>query len=197
MSRVLSTPFLSDDTQHLAAPERRVDAGTRALIDRLEAEAYRRGHADGEHAAVAAATAAAERATAALRPLLAQLSTGLEQLRGDRVRADVGLAMEIAEHVVGAAPSLDAEVLADRVHAAVAELSDPDLEVRVAPQQVAAVTEALASTGDRHVHVAGDPAVPEGEARVEGRWGRAELTREAAMSAVRDLLSTDGGANDV
>lgn len=197
MSRVLATPSLAAADRHLATPSWHADAGTRAWLDRVEADAYHRGLADGEAGAITAAAAAGERATAALRPLLDELGAELARLRGDRVQADVGLALAIAERVVGTVPPVEPADLAARVHAAVAELADPDLEARVNVGQVDALSEALAAHGDRHVRVTGDPTVAVGEALVCGRWARAELTRQAAMSAVQDALVPADEVRDV
>lgn len=195
MSRVLTTPHLATGERHLASPGWHADASTQALIDRLEADAYRRGHADGEEAATTRAVAAAERASATVRPLLDQLVAGLGRLRDERVRADVELALSIAELVLGTVPVVTVDELTARVQAAVDGLADPDLEVRVHPDHAEVLRARVADHGGRQIRVVADPETGAAEAHVAGRWGRAEVTREAALVAVREALTGEGTAD--
>lgn len=195
MSRVVTAPTLGAGPRRLgAAPREELDPVVRATVEQARAEAYARGHQDG-YAEGRAETerASAERIAALGAAIEAALHRAAMEVRatgGATVAATIDLALAIAEHVVGREPHDGGAAISEQVRQALEELEDPAPTVCVHPGDTAVVTTALAS--HRAVAVEPDPTLRPGEARIRGDWARAELTYDAAFTAMRRELGADG-----
>ncbi|HVL98956.1 MAG TPA: FliH/SctL family protein [Egibacteraceae bacterium] len=186
MSELLTRPTVLAEPRPIAGPAPALDAFTRARVDEAAAAAYAQGLRDGAEAARAEAVAAARRLVGVLEAACAGVVAEVRALRLAQVDADVELAEAIAEAVLGHEPSDGAAVLIQRVRAALGRLDDPELTVHANPGDVPALAPALRA--EAGVAVVADPGLPAGEARITGRWARAELTRAAARDTVRAAL---------
>ncbi|MFA9430931.1 hypothetical protein [Egicoccus sp. AB-alg2] len=176
---------VSDDVRTLAPPAPVLDPATAAVLDRAvadaRAQAYAEGEAAGRRAAAAAATQVAGRLEALLQETLAQ--------RDAARTADLALAAELASEVLAATPPTPALDLLDRAREAAALLDDDPLEVRLHPDDHAALAGAPL---DARLRLSADPAVARGDARLVGTWGGAEVTRAALLQAVTALRVESG-----
>lgn len=184
---LLTRPVLAADPQPLGAPDPALDAFTRARVDEAAAAGYERGLADGAAAVRAEATAAEARITAALDAACAAVTAELRSVVTARVDADVELASAIAEAVLGHEPSANGAALLALVRTALASLDETDLTVHAHPDDAAALAAGVRGS-QPGLTVTADAGLGPGEARITGRWARAELTRAAALDVVRSAL---------
>lgn len=183
MSRLLTMPSLAGEPRTLGAPEPSLDAAMSALLEQVAADAYARGVRDG----AAQASGAIE---ASVMQLLAAIARAAGELRQVAADADVQLALEIARAVLDREPADAGQDLLDRILAALAAVDDDGLTVQLNPQDAAAIgaeLERLAALHGTPVRVSPEPAMAPGDARVVGRWSRADLGRDAAFAAVQQL----------
>lgn len=194
MSRLLSLPTLDAEPRVLSAPAPALDGFTRARVEEAAQAAYDQGRRDGAADARTEAAAAAERITAALAQARDAAVAELASLRAEQAHATVSLATAIAEAVLGREPHDGGQALLARVRDALASLDDAPLVVRVHAEDLDAVA---AGVADERVSVEVDPRLAPGEGRITGPWAQADLTREAAWGAVREVLAVEEGADDV
>jgi flagellar biosynthesis/type III secretory pathway protein FliH len=109
------------------------------------------------------------------------------------------MARLVSEVIAHALPSLAAQVARRDVMAFAAGLlpalaAEPRIDIRVAPGVTPALTEQLATQPT--IHVAADPALPEGDVRIGWRDGQAEhrhaAFRSAILGMIADLLAPAG-----
>lgn len=189
MRRVLTSADVAATGRPLGSATPVLDAAGRAAVEQATAEAHARGVREGRAAAAGEATAAADRAVAGVRAALDQVLATLAEVRREALVADVTVAAEIARVVLGDVSGPSADELLRRVLDARSRLDDDTLVVEVAP----ADAEVLAGGLPTAVTVRPDPSLRPGEARLAGRWGRADLTREGTVAAVVAAFE-DGGA---
>ena len=184
MNRVIRNASLAAAPQAFgpAAPVL-VDDYMLQVIDKARAEAFEAGRREGFAAGRAEITEAAGRIEAALSVATADLV----QMRTECVRSAVDVGLDVAEFVLGRAPHDDGANLAPRIAAALNDLDDEELAITVHPEDWDAISAAVRLPNG--VTMEPDPALRPGEARISGRWASAELTREAALSVVREVLS--------
>ncbi len=96
------------------------------------------------------------------------------------------LAMEIARAVLGHEPHDGAVSLLAKVRDALANVDDRPLTLYVHPSDAELLGEALSDVDG--LGLVADPTLAPGDARVQGRWSDADLTRSAAMLAVQRAL---------
>jgi flagellar assembly protein FliH len=176
---------VADGVHTLVAPAPVLDATTAAVVDRAVAAARAEAFREGEAAGRAAAVDAADRAATAVVGALDGLHQEAVAQREEACRAVLELAVDLAGDVLGRTPPDDALAVLDRVRAVVAMLDDDPLEVRLHPEDHAALLAAEAAVGGR-LRLVADPQVVPGDARVTGTWGGAELTRRALLAAAAD-----------
>jgi flagellar biosynthesis/type III secretory pathway protein FliH len=170
----------------LVRPRAELDPATYAEVERRVAAARAEAYAEGERAGQAAArtqlatlVAGVERAVGAVRDeLVAQ--------RTEATRASLTLAGTVAVAVLDATPPAEALELLARVEEAAEALDDDPILVRLNP----ADHEVLAgvSLSDPRLQLLADPSVGAGDARLAGRFGGAELTRERLLAAALEVL---------
>jgi flagellar biosynthesis/type III secretory pathway protein FliH len=171
---------VGDEVRRLGAPDPVLDPAMAAIVESSAAEAEARGRREGERAGRAAAEAAAQRGAAAIAGALQAVHEEIRSQREAACRATLEVAERLAREVVGRTPPDEATVVLDRVRQVVEALDDDRLEIRVHPDDQAALAPHL---DDARLHLVADASVAVGDARVLGAWGGAELTREAMLSA--------------
>ena len=193
MPRVLARPEVDVVARPVAGAQLVLDPVAQQAVARAAADGFERGRAEGR----AEAAADAARVLAGLRVPVETLLGEIAATRAAGVQADVELALAIAEVVVGTLPPPPAHELAARVAAAVEQLDDAGLTLHLHPDDHDAVVSVLPAVTDPTVSLTAtpDPTVAPGEAHLRGRWARAELTRQAAMAAVREALAEATGAD--
>lgn len=187
-SRLLARPELRDEPCALAAPPPAADPFVRAQVDEAAARAYERGRRDGE----ATARAGLEASTGRVEAAFARVCEELAALRRERAGADVELAAAISEVLLDREPHDGGRALLARLREALAELDGGPLSVRVHPDDAEVVRAALAVDGS--VEVEAVEHLRPGEAVVDGRFASAELTRAAALDAVRAVVAGEARA---
>ena len=165
-----------------------LDPGVRAAIDQAAAGAYERGLADGAAAERQRARELDDSVAGAITNQLAAATDELRGLQDAAAAAFVSAALELAEFVLGHAAHDGGSALEGRLSTALAAIADDRLVVTVAPDDHRRIDDALAGVAD--LAVSSDPSLSPGEARVAGRWARADLTRRAALDAAKEALSS-------
>jgi flagellar biosynthesis/type III secretory pathway protein FliH len=160
-----------------------VDDATALLIEEARAEAFAAGRREGVAAGRAEMEGAITRVDAALRAAVQNLNN----YRANAVAETLDAALEVAAFVVGELPPDEGAALAGRIEDAVAGLDDEDMIVAIHPQDWDSVSEAVRLPNG--ITMQRDPSLRPGEARINGRWATAELTREAALQVAREVLS--------
>lgn len=186
LTRLMRLPAVTDTATLLTRVDPALDAFTQQRVDAAATAAYERGHRDGAAAATTAAEASADRFVAAVDHASREILAELRAMRAADASADVALASQIAEVVLGREPHDGAQALLGRVEDALAAVDDLPLVVSVHPDDAAVIAAGLRAEG---VRVEADPTLDAGEARIDGPWARAELTRQAAWDAVHDALA--------
>ncbi|MDJ0497473.1 MAG: FliH/SctL family protein [Acidimicrobiia bacterium] len=153
------------------------------MIEQAQAEAFEAGRREGFAAGRAETAEAGNR----IETALVNAAADLVRMRTECVRGAVDAGLEVAEFVLGRAPHDGGETLAPRIAAALNDLDDEELVVAIHPQDWDTISTAVRLPNG--VTMEPDPALRPGEARISGRWASAELTREAALSVVREVLS--------
>ncbi len=194
MSRRLVGAVVGGDARALAPPDPATDAFTAQRVAEASEAAYAQGLADGRRAAVGEASEAArlvaERITAGLGEAVGEVLGELRRLRAGEALADVELARDLAEIILGREPHDDGRALLARCQEALSRLDDRPLEVRCHPEDAAVLTPALTAgpTVEGEVTVVEDAALAPGEARIAGRWAHVELTHAAAWRLIDEVL---------
>ena len=160
-----------------------VDEYMAEMIEQARAEAFAAGRSEGFAAGRQDMAGAVERVEHAMANAVAELV----HMRMASVHDAVDTAIEVAEFVLGRTPHDDGDSLVPRVEAALQQLDDEELTIAIHPQDWDAISTTVRLPNG--VTVARDPGLRPGEARITGRWASAELTREAALSVAREVLS--------
>ena len=168
------------------AGEQYVAPGMKALLEAAQREARADGYRSGREDAAAEVRDAANAARQALSEIVEETRLRLDQSIAQRAPDIVALAIEFAKHIVGEAAVDPGRSLADRVLAALEQIDDEELEIRVNPEDLSQL-EDLMPPG---VKLEADPRLGRGDAVASGRWARADLTLERAWQ----LIAGDGGA---
>lgn len=170
----------------IAPPTALDDPAVDALVEREASRAYAQGfeegQAQGRQQAEAAATALASSVEHALATAL-QASAALADELSARLR---GLAIEVAEAVVGELDPSD-NGLVNRIEQALRVIDDRPLTVEVGPDDL----EAVQRVCPPEVEVVAATDLARGEARVAGKWADADLTWQAVWSSVREVLDAE------
>jgi flagellar biosynthesis/type III secretory pathway protein FliH len=153
------------------------------LLEQARAEGFEAGRGEGFTAGRADMAGAAERVQTAVGSAVADLV----RMRSEAVHGAIDSALEVAEFVLGRVPHDDGEALAGRIQDALQLLDDEELAIVIHPQDWDAVRSAVRLPNG--VSIERDPSLRPGEARIDGRWATAELTREAALAVAREVLS--------
>jgi flagellar biosynthesis/type III secretory pathway protein FliH len=156
----------------------------------LMTEAHSRGFAEGleagkrgaEAAVAEARRTAIEAIEVATTKTLAGLAAASRRATGDVL--DLSIAM--AETVVAATELIPGERLRSLLPEVLDQLDDDSLVVRLNPGDAGPVSRLLDSNG--RLRVVSDPNLGPGEAMLDGRWARADLTFDAAFSRLREAL---------
>ena len=162
-------------------------AAAAVVVGESTATAYERGFAAGVVAARREGAETVEGVAAGIDRALEGVRSHLAELRRVQAEALLGAALEAAEAILGAAPPIDADTLAERVRRALAAIDDDPLTVFLSGADREVLGEALAVRFG--VEIAEDPGLQPGEARVRGPWAQADLTRRAALEAIREALA--------
>jgi flagellar biosynthesis/type III secretory pathway protein FliH len=177
---------VDDDRVHtLRGPVAVLDAATNDVLETAVAEAAARAHREGEAAGRAAAVDAADRAAAGIIGALQELLGEVRSQVRTATQLNLDFAAEVATAVLERTPPDEALTVIDRVRRAVDALDELTLQVRLHPDDAAALTTA-ATEG---LELVADPTVDRGDARVVGANGGAELTRLAMVAAAVTVLA--------
>lgn len=187
MPEVLRTEVVG--ARSLGAPASSFDPATAAAVDAAVDAAERRAFAAGEAAGRQAAHAELAATVGAVSDALDAVRSELVDQRGTATSRDLACVEAVVTAVLGEAPPTAARVLVARVREAVDRLDDPQLPVRLHPADADTLGSLL---DDPRIELVADPQVARGDARIEGTWGRAELTRAAVTRAVLATLADTG-----
>ena len=155
-------------------------AGMRAMLEAAKREARADGFRAGRESAVAEVHEAANAARQALSEIVEETRIRLDQAIAQRAPELVELAVEFAKHIVGEAAVDPGRSLAERLLAALEQIDDEDLQIRVNPDDFDQL-EDLMPPG---VDLEADPRIGRGDAVASGRWSRADLTLERAWQLI-------------
>lgn len=172
-----------------------------AELERLEAEAFARGRAEGERDGLARgeaiARAALEAPIAALQAALANLTAAEARWIHTLEENIAALAVGVAQHLVAREVEADPAVVRTLVQQAVAAFPiDQPLTIRVNPDDVAVIQEATqpatpTAPALREIRVTGDSHIVRGGALIEGREriidGRVDTGLERIFRAISQV----------
>ncbi|MEM9609614.1 MAG: FliH/SctL family protein [Actinomycetota bacterium] len=168
--------------------ERRLssDPELRGLVDRLVAEAYDAGRADGLATGREEGASSIDRLAQAITLTVTDVEERMEEARQATVGGLLDLAIAIAEAVIGRTPHDDGAALVRRVEEAMDVLDERPLTLAVSASDEEAVRGAAEGIEDLAVEV--DPSLSPGEGTLRGGWSFADLTHAAAWDAIRRHL---------
>lgn len=186
MSRVLSRPTLVA-TPHVVAPVApSQDPVVQQMVAAAAEQAYRQGVADGRAQGHAEGRAAVGELAAALVAAVGEARNAVRAMRIEQAAGTVDLATAVAAHVLDREPGDEGRALLDRVRQWLAEIDDGPVQLAVSAADADVVAAAVGDRDDITVTVA--DGFHQGEARLTGRWSRAELTRAARWDEVCAVL---------
>lgn len=185
LSRLLSSPAIRAERQHLLTGRTVLPVEVRELIERERAQAYAAGRADGMAEATATALDATGAAAGLLRDTVEQEVGRLRDARAAHDGGMLDIAREIAAYVVDAVDTSAVDAVVDRIRTALADIDDVGLVAHVHAGQADAIAKALA---DQEVHVMPSDDVAVGDARLVGRWSVADLGQHQRWAAVQELF---------
>lgn len=175
--------------------QRRVDhvAEAMAQADAIREQAHAEGYAAGVAEGRAAAAPAAEAlmgAAAGLEELRSHVADGLE-------RGSVGLALRIAEQIIGAAVTVDPDLVLEAIRGALRRLADRErVQILVNPDDLdivrAAVEDLVAQLGGiGAVDVQAERRVARGGAIVRTGEGDVDASIETKLTRAREVLERE------
>ena len=193
---------------HLDAPElafvplfqqahaRPMGAAVSAMLAEARDDAFNAGMAAGREAEQASRKTAMAESLSRIADAVADARWAADAVAEQTASEMARLVSEVIAHAL---PSLAAQVARRDVMAFAAGLlpalaAEPRIDIRVAPGVAPALAEQLATQPT--VHVAADPALPEGDVRIGWRDGQAEHShaafRSAILGMIADLLAPAG-----
>ena len=180
MNRVIRRP-------NVAPGPRAIGGGHSGAIDAPSVEtATAVAFEEGRHAGRAEAQTEARELALSVNQALDRAFEEIGQIRSDAVGRWLDVAIEIAEFIIDSVPEEAAQALLGRIDQALAQITDAPLEIQIGPTDLELVDQAFGGRADISVIV--DSNLRPGEARISGAAARADITREAAMAAVRRAL---------
>jgi flagellar biosynthesis/type III secretory pathway protein FliH len=183
---VLRSPELSEHPHLLGGRHVFVSANDQALMT----EAHRRGFAEGLEAgrrqAEAAVAEARRTAIEAIEAAAAKTLAGLGAAARRATGSVLDLSIAMAETVVAATELAPGERLCSLLPEVLDQLEDDSLVIRLNPRDAVPVARLL--EGNERLKVVSDPNLSPGEAMLDGRWAKADLTFDAAFSRLREAL---------
>ena len=186
MPEVLRLDVPAGVSRPLVQPRAALDPATTAEVERQVAAARAQAYAEGERAGREAARAELATTVAAVERAAGAVRAELEAQRAEATRASLALAEAVATAVVDATPPAEALALLGRVEVAATALDDDPIRVALSAADHAALADA--PLGDRRLELVADPRLQPGEARLEGSFGGADLTRGALLTAALEVL---------
>ena len=183
MNRILRGPAIGSVAPFLGSGPELLGDTVKHLIEEAADEAFERGLREGRQRGIAEVQLAADH----LRMGLAASVDEISAMHAEAASGALDIGMEIARFVTGSTPHDGGEALRERIGEVLAEMRERPIVVSVSGHDVDGVAEALVSTAGAEVVV--DASLGEGEARIAGPWGAADITREVAFEAARRALS--------
>ncbi|MBD7920877.1 flagellar assembly protein FliH [Xanthomonas sp. CFBP 8703] len=162
-----------------------------AIEAAAQLEGFERGHSEG----LAQGQAEIRRLTAQIEGILDNFSRPLARLENEVVGALGELAVRIAGSLVGRAYEADPALLADLVGEALDAVGGArrEVEVRLHPDDIAALTPLLASMADG-TRLVPDLTLSRGDLRVHAEAVRIDGTLEARLRAALETVMRKSGA---
>jgi flagellar biosynthesis/type III secretory pathway protein FliH len=181
---VLRNPAISGTSHRLGSPS--PDPRAAALLDEARKEGYDQGFAAGAAAAEATIRRVETEAIARIERALTAASAGLRAELGAFGPELTRLAVQVARRLVAEVPETVASGLERRIGAALEALDDDDLVLRLNPDDAARLRTFTRRLEGATVET--DPGLAPGDARLVGRWSRADLTMETAWRIVEEQV---------
>jgi flagellar biosynthesis/type III secretory pathway protein FliH len=178
------------------AQVRPMGAAVSAMLAEARDDAFNAGMAAGREAEQASRETAMAESLSRIADAVADARWAADAVAEQTAAEMARLVSEVIAHAL---PSLAAQVARRDVMAFAAGLlpalaAEPRIDIRVAPGVTPALTEQLATQPT--IHVAADPALPEGDVRIGWRDGQAEhrhaAFRSAILGMIADLLAPAG-----
>jgi flagellar biosynthesis/type III secretory pathway protein FliH len=178
------------------AQVRPMGAAVSAMLAEARDDAFNAGMAAGREAEQASRETAMAESLSRIADAVADARWAADAVAEQTAAEMARLVSEVIAHAL---PSLAAQVARRDVMAFAAGLlpalaAEPRIDIRVAPGLTPALTEQLATQPT--IHVAADPALPEGDVRIGWRDGQAEhrhaAFRSAILGMIADLLAPAG-----
>ncbi|MEK7315445.1 MAG: FliH/SctL family protein [Candidatus Eisenbacteria bacterium] len=171
-----------------------LEAGTGSVRTALE-EAYARGADDGRLLGAADTEAKVHGVTELLRHATDALREARDDFSINRVRNVHALAIAVAAHVIQREVKADPEIMATLTERAVKAAGDDDLEVRLHPDDLAAIqgelTRIAPPDGPPVVRWVPDATITRGGVRVEGPRRIVDGRTETALRQLYERLEHD------
>lgn len=185
MPEILQLTVADDRVHALRGPVPVLDPATAEVVEAAIAEATARAYREGEASGRGAAVDAADRAGAGIVNAVRELLTEVRAQVQTATELNLAFAADVAAAVLERIPPDDALTVLDRVRRAVEALDELPLQVRLHPDDAAA----LASAPTDGLELIVDPTMARGDARVVGASSGAELTRLTMVAAAAEVLA--------
>jgi flagellar biosynthesis/type III secretory pathway protein FliH len=147
-----------------------------SLLESVRAEAHEAGYAAGRREAVAEVEAAVARASDQLAQAVGKARAEMATVISEHAPSVVAIAIELAKAIVGDAAVDPGAGLAGRILAALEQVDDEEIVIRVNP----ADAERIRSILPPGLRIEADAGLQPGDAIATGRWARIDMTIERA-----------------
>jgi flagellar assembly protein FliH len=183
---VLYQPLLEDRPHLLGELAPFQDPATESLLADLKERAFAAGVAEGRRQAENALAEARSTAESLLATAVDRAIAALATATVDATRDLLELAIDIARLVVARSDLPAGERLLTLLPEVLDRLADDQLVIRAHPSERDLLVRHVGEAS--RLRVIADATLQTGEAILEGRWARADLTLEQAWKRVREAL---------
>ncbi len=180
MSSVLKSFKMSPGGQLIGHGVQVVDPSTRQALEDARQDGYEVGFADGMNAGAGSMAALEAQTVERLERAVQDVRAHLEELHTAANRRVLGLVFELAKTVISQVPEGVAESLETRLFAALDQMDDEDIRIRLCPEDHAQLAHLLPAWANPVI----DPSLGRGDAMIDGRWSQADLRLETAWAAL-------------
>lgn len=180
MSSVLKSFTMSAGGQLIGHGVEVVDPSTRQALENARQDGYEIGFGDGMKAAAGSISELEAEAARRLEQAVADVRAHLAELHTAANRRVIGLVFDLAKTVISSVPEGIAESLETRLMAALDEIDDEEVRIRLNPEDHVRLAHLLPTWSTP----VADPSLGPGDAMIDGRWSQADLRLETAWSSL-------------
>ncbi len=178
MSSVLKTFTMNTGGQLIGQGVEVVDPHTRQALENARQDGYQIGFEDGMKASAGSISQLEAEAGRRLEQAVEDVRAHLSELHTAANRRVLALVFDLAKTVISNVPDAVAESLQARLLAALDEMDDEEIRIRLNPDDHGRLAHLLPAWSNP----VADPSLGIGDAMIDGRWSQADLRLDTAWS---------------